>query len=94
MGKHGKPPHPMPPMVPPGKEMKMEPPKIWIPYYEAGTFETLEGGELTEQFDIPSALNGAYRISIMMYSDDTYPYYSYNWFYNNDAEGYCEVDDE
>lgn len=91
-GMHGKPPHPMPPMSPPGKKMPMEPTKIWIPYYEAGTFESGEGGQLSQAFAIPSELTGAYRISIMMYSDDAYPFYSYNWFYNNDAVVECVVD--
>ena len=80
-----KPMYPMPPMYPPGKDQSMQPSKIWIPYYEAGTFATGDGGELYIGFDIPTELTGAYRISIMMYSDDTYPYSSYNWFYNNDA---------
>ena len=34
-------------------------------------------------------LAGAYKLSIMMYSDDTYPYYAYNYFFNNDAS-VCE----
>ncbi len=89
MGMHGKPPHPMPPMYPPGKEKPMPPKKIWIPYFEAGTFETGQGGELSESFQIPAELTGAYRITILMYSDDAYPYYSYNWFYNNDAVVEC-----
>ena len=80
---------PMPPMYPPGKDQSMQPSKIWIPYYEAGTFETGDGGNLKLGFEIPAELAGAYRISIMMYSDDTYPYSSYNWFYNNDAS-VCE----
>jgi hypothetical protein len=88
-GMHGKPPHPMPPMYPTDKDKPMKPTKIWIPYYEAGIFESGDGGELTEGFQIPSPLIGAYRISIMMYTDDEYPYYSYNWFYNNDADPSC-----
>jgi len=85
MPQHGQPQHPTPPMYPPEMEKPMKPPKIWIPYYEAGTFETVENGNTFYTLDIPSELTGAYRISMMMHSDDTYPYYAYNWFYNNDA---------
>jgi uncharacterized surface protein with fasciclin (FAS1) repeats/uncharacterized lipoprotein YbaY/heat shock protein HslJ len=75
----------------PGAWMKPEP-KIWIPYYEAGTLETGEGGDVEATFDIPAELAGAYKISILMRTDHQFPYISYNWFYNNDAEGFCEDD--
>ncbi len=67
-----------------GKPM---PPKVYVPfYYEAGTLESGEGGTIEAEFEIPSELAGYYRIQIMMRTDHQYPYYSYNWFYNNDAE--------
>lgn len=92
-------PMPMPqkgPMKPMGQPMGhpggmwMKPaPKIWIPYYEVGTLEPAEGGEVAETFDIPAELAGAYKINILMITDHQFPYLSYNWFYNNNAEGYC-----
>ena len=60
--------------------------QVWIPYYEAGTLETGDGGQLEATFDIPAELAGAWRISIMMRTDHMYPYISYNWFYNNTAD--------
>jgi len=55
-------------------------------YYEAGTLESVAGGTMEAQFEIPAELAGYYRIQIMMRTDHQYPHYSYNWFYNNDAE--------
>ena len=34
-------------------------------------------------FTIPEALKGSYRISIRAQTAHKYPYYAYNWFYNN-----------
>ena len=64
-------------------------PKIWIPYYDAGELETGDGGELEATLDIPAQLAGAYKINILMRTDDGYM--SYNWFYNNTAD-VCEND--
>jgi uncharacterized lipoprotein YbaY len=102
MPKHPMPPKPMPyqgPMKPPMNQpgwgqpmghpggMWMKPaPKVWIPYYEAGTLETGAGGDVKETFEIPAELTGAYKISIMMRTDHQFPYISYNWFFNNDAD--------
>jgi uncharacterized lipoprotein YbaY len=61
-------------------------PKVWIPYYEAGTLETGNGGNVEAKFEIPAELAGAYKISILMRTDHQFPYISYNWFYNNDAD--------
>ena len=72
------------PAMPPSKQMPKKPPMQWIPYYDAGSF-VLEEGDDYLTFDIPSALNGAYRISILVRTEHAYPYYAYNWFYNNDA---------
>jgi heat shock protein HslJ len=90
-------PRPMPPMGGPGmgRQMPMRPsgmwgqpmqPKVWIPYYEAGTLESGEGGSLTATFDIPAELAGTYRVSIMLRTEHQYPYLAYNWFYNNTAD--------
>ncbi len=88
---------------PPGKGMpekkgmwgkSMGPQKVWIPYYEAGTLESGDGGELEATFDIPADfLYGAPKISIVLRTDHDAPYIAYNWFYNNDAE-VCEDNDE
>lgn len=102
MPKHPMPPKPMPyqgPMKPPMGKPSMGPPKgqpggmwmkptpkVWIPYYEAGTLKTGDGGDVAATFDIPAELAGAYKISIMMRTDHQFPYISYNWFYNNDAD--------
>ena len=85
MGQNGydKPGYQMPAM-PPSKQMPKKPPMQWIPYYEAGSF-VLEEGDDYLTFDIPSALSGAYRISILVRTEHAYPYYAYNWFYNNNA---------
>jgi heat shock protein HslJ len=69
-------------------------PKTYVPfYYEAGTLESGEGGTIETSFEIPEELAGYYRIQIMLRTDHTYPYYSYNWFYNNDAE-VCSEENE
>lgn len=36
-------------------------------------------------FFIPEALHGRDRIAIRLQSDDTRPYYAFNWFYNRNA---------
>ncbi len=73
------------PMAHPGGMWMKPVQKVWIPYYEAGTLETGEGGQLEATFEIPAELAGTYKISIMMRTAHQYPYLSYNWFYNNDA---------
>jgi len=60
--------------------------KIWIPYYDAGTFDSGNGGSLDLTLEIPAELFGTYRITVLLRTDDAAPYYAYNWFYNNDAE--------
>jgi uncharacterized lipoprotein YbaY/heat shock protein HslJ len=83
---------PMGPMKPGGGMWTQPQPKIWIPYYEAGTLETGEGGAIEGTFDIPSQLAGAYKINMLLITDHQFPYLSYNWFYNNDAEGFCNTE--
>jgi putative lipoprotein len=60
--------------------------KVWIPYYEAGTLESGDGGQLEATFEIPEELAGVYRISIFLRTEHQYPYLAYNWFYNNTAD--------
>lgn len=67
-----------------GKPMNQ--PKSYVPYYiDAGTLISEAGGSIEASFAIPEELAGTYRISIRLTTDHTYPYYAYNWFYNNDA---------
>lgn len=51
----------------------------------AGSFESGEGGSLNVTMDIPAALQGHHRIAIRAHTHHAYPYFAYNWFYNNDA---------
>ncbi len=81
--------HPMP--MPEGKYKSKMPPKVWIAYYEAGEYESGDQNGGLAMFEIPEELAGAYRISILLRTDDAYPYYAYNWFYNNSAV-VCEPD--
>lgn len=51
-----------------------------------GTFDSGDGGgNVNATFDIPAHLAGSYRISIRLQTGHAYPYYAYNWFYNNTA---------
>jgi hypothetical protein len=55
--------------------------------YAAGSFDTGAGGTLVLTFDIPAALHGSYQIAIRAQTTHAYPYYAYNWFYNNTTTG-------
>jgi hypothetical protein len=50
----------------------------------AGTINSGAGGSFAVTFGIPAALAGSYRIAIRLQSPIS-GYYSYNWFYNNNA---------
>jgi hypothetical protein len=50
------------------------------------------GGSKEFTFDIPSELDGSYKISIRMQSP-TSGYYAYNWFYNNTTNGSTQPPD-
>jgi len=50
----------------------------------AGTVSSGAGGSFSATFSVPAALSGSYRIAIRLQSP-TSGYYSYNWFYNNNA---------
>jgi hypothetical protein len=41
------------------------------------------GGSFRATYMIPETLKGSYQIAIRMQTTHTYPYYAYNWFYNN-----------
>jgi hypothetical protein len=49
-----------------------------------GTVNSGAGGTFTATFNVPAALIGSYKIAIRLQSP-TSGYYSYNWFYNNNA---------
>jgi hypothetical protein len=55
--------------------------------YRVGTVYSGGGGTLTTTFDIPTELQGEYRIAIRYQSVAGTGYYSYNWFYNNTSDG-------
>lgn len=48
-----------------------------------GTVISETGGTFDATFAIPANLAGSYQISIRLQSSGPFPYYSYNWFYNN-----------
>ena len=52
--------------------------------YHVGTLHSGSGGTLTATFSIPAALYNSRQISIRTQNWPT-GYYSYNWFYNNNA---------
>jgi hypothetical protein len=52
--------------------------------YHVGSFSSGSGGELVKTFSIPPQLVNHYQISIRTQNTWT-GYYSYNWFYNNNA---------
>lgn len=43
------------------------------------------GGSFVATYMIPDALKGSYQIAVRMQTTQQYPYYAYNWFYNNTA---------
>jgi len=50
-----------------------------------GTLESGAGDVLTKTFTIPPELYDYAQISIRAQTAQAYPYYAYNWFWNNDA---------
>lgn len=52
-----------------------------------GTLQSGAGGALTATYNIPANLVGSYQIAIRAQTAHTYPYYAYNWFYNNTTGG-------
>ncbi len=56
-----------------------------------GSVNSGSGGSLDTTFPIPAELKGSYQISIRLQSPGAFPYYSYNWFYNNTTGGTVPV---
>lgn len=48
-----------------------------------GTLNSGVGGTLTATYNIPAQLVGSNAIAIRAQTAHAYPYYAYNWFYNN-----------
>ncbi len=49
-----------------------------------GTVTTDASGNLSQTtYAIPDQLKGSYRIAIRLQTSHAYPYYAYNWFYND-----------
>lgn len=48
-----------------------------------GKINSGSGGSFEATFPIPSSLAGSDQISIRLQTDGTFPYFVYNWFYNN-----------
>ncbi|MEM7798207.1 MAG: hypothetical protein AAF633_03375 [Chloroflexota bacterium] len=49
------------------------------------SFNSGAGGSQSLNFTIPAAYRGSNRIAIRMQTNHTFPYFAYNWFYNNTA---------
>ncbi|MCB8977714.1 MAG: hypothetical protein H6657_09855 [Ardenticatenaceae bacterium] len=60
--------------------------------YSVGTIASGSDSSAEYSFPIPAELHGSYRISIRAQTGHAYPYYAYNWFYNNTTSAtvkYC-----
>ncbi len=51
-----------------------------------GSFESGDGGPFPVTMSIPAELAGSRQVSIRAQTPGAYPYYSYNWFYNNSTQ--------
>ena len=51
-----------------------------------GSFESGDGGSFPVTMSIPTELAGSRQISIRAQTAGTYPYFSYNWFFNNSTQ--------
>lgn len=51
--------------------------------YVVATTNSGVGGSFSATYNIPAQLKGAYQIAIRMQTTHTYPFFAYNWFYNN-----------
>ncbi len=52
-----------------------------------GTINSGVGGALKATFNIPAQLATAYQVAIRAQTAHQYPYFAYNWFYNNTTTG-------
>ena len=51
--------------------------------YSVGTIATGNNSSSEYEFSIPAQLYGSYRISMRAQTGHAYPFFAYNWFYNN-----------
>jgi hypothetical protein len=58
-----------------------------VPGYEA--WNSTAGGTQDLTLSIPSQLYNSQQISVRMQTAHAYPFYAYNWFWNNAASGFC-----
>lgn len=84
--------------LPPNQDFKVTMGPMWtagingypVPVEGQPTWNSGTGGTQTlPPLPIPSELYGSYQISVRMQTGQAYPYYAYNWFYNNNASGFC-----
>lgn len=51
----------------------------------AGSFNSGAGGSMSVSMPIPAGLSGLDRIAVRAQTNQLFPYYSYNWFFNHTA---------
>ncbi|MCW5862324.1 MAG: hypothetical protein KIT52_04415 [Anaerolineae bacterium] len=52
-----------------------------------GTLNSGVGGSFSATYNVPAQLKGSRQIAIRLQTAHTYPYYAYNWFWNNTTTG-------
>ena len=45
------------------------------------------GGSFSATYNIPAQLKGSYQIAVRLQTSHAYPFFAYNWFYNNTTTG-------
>ena len=48
------------------------------------------GGVIEQTFPLPAGYKNEYWLAIRAQTSHANPYYAFNWFYNNDATGFCK----
>lgn len=55
--------------------------------YVVATTNSGVGGTFSATYNIPTQLKGAQQVAIRLQTSHAYPYYAYNWFWNNTSAG-------
>lgn len=55
--------------------------------YVVATTNSGAGGSFSATYNIPAQLKGSAQVAVRMQTSHTYPYYAYNWFWNNTTAG-------
>lgn len=55
--------------------------------YVVATTNSGAGGSFSATYNIPAQLKGAQQVAIRLQTSHAYPYYAYNWFWNNTTAG-------